>query len=160
MYRAPPLPPRPLVGRRAAPLSRRPVKGRDIIGTLIHRSSALRALTDAYGTGILADADITVRASCLWAKRPTCPTRPTRPTRPTEPLSKAGDHLWPPVEWGNKRKAVHLSYYTPTDIFQHTRYEGQATVIYRGGGGDDHQSPRTGHRIDLDQQEKEVDRRG
>ena len=160
MYRAPPLPPRPLVGRRAAPLSRRPVKGRDIIGTLIHRSSALRALTDAYGTGILADADITVRASCLWAKRPTCPTRPTRPTRPTEPLSKAGDHLWPPVEWGNKRKAVHLSYYTPTDIFQHTRYEGQATVIYRGGGGDDHHSPRTGHRIDLDQQEKEVDRRG
>ena len=65
-----------------------------------------------------------------------------------------------PAEWGNKRKAVHLSYYTPTDIFQHTRYEGQATVIYRGGGGYDHHSPRTGHRIDLDQQEKEVDRRG
>ena len=57
-------------------------------------------------------ADITVRASCLWAKRP------TRPTRPTEPLSKAGDHRCPLTDRGNERKAVHLSYYTPTDIFQ------------------------------------------
>ena len=38
------------------PLSRRPARGRGLMRSLIHRSSALRASTDAYGTGILADA--------------------------------------------------------------------------------------------------------
>ena len=40
------------------PLTRRPARGRGLMRTLIHRSSALRASTDAYGTGILADAGV------------------------------------------------------------------------------------------------------
>ena len=49
--------PFPLDPARASPSrespSRRPARGRGLLGMAIHRSSALRASTDAYGTGIL-----------------------------------------------------------------------------------------------------------
>ena len=88
----------PLRVAEQPPPSRRPVKGRDTICTLIHRSSALRASTDAFGTGILADADITVRASCIWAKRPTCPTRGRHPDR-GPPLDSPARELAPSAGW-------------------------------------------------------------
>ena len=53
-----PLPHDPLRVAEQATTSRRPARGRAMMCAPIHRSSAHRASTDAYGTGILADAGV------------------------------------------------------------------------------------------------------
>ena len=59
MYSAPPPPARPLAGRRAEiPLHDDPQGVETYLVWIIHRSSALRASTDAYGAGILSDAGV------------------------------------------------------------------------------------------------------
>ena len=59
MYKDPSLPPRPRVGRRAGISFHGDPQGVETyLVWIIHRSSALRASTNAYGAGILSDAGV------------------------------------------------------------------------------------------------------